>query len=146
MMDDHDGELASFAADREKSAEHEEYLRNREAVLAASGHRDVTPLRVIGWVAYALAVVVFILFIVQLDVSSDPNGAAPLLLPIIAICLCTVGLWCALGPVLWESRSRGRRARNVVIAIVVNAIVAPLLVPLIVSVGSLIADLIGNLT
>jgi hypothetical protein len=132
-------------SDADSDADRAEYLRRREAVLAKGGHRDAGPLRIIGWVAYALAVVVFVLFMIQLGLSSDPNGPAPLLLPIVTICLCSAGLWCSLGSVISETRSSGRRARNLVIAIVANAILAPLLVPVLVSVGSLIADLVSNL-
>jgi threonine/homoserine/homoserine lactone efflux protein len=145
MIDDANGELAELDGDRDKAdAEREEYLRRQQQVRAQSTKSTWTPLRVVGWVAYAVALGFFVAFIVQVLNESDPNAGASLVLPTVAIAFCVIGLWCALGPVLAESRSRGRRIRNLIIAAVATVVVGGLLVPVIASFGGLIADLLSN--
>jgi hypothetical protein len=90
--------------------------------------RRVTPLKIVGWVAYLVAAVIFVLFVL-LWIRGDISKSQQLYpLPGVASGFLIVGVWTVLGPALYRSRTTATRAGKYVLAVLVTIIFYPLIV------------------
>jgi hypothetical protein len=144
-MSDQQSQFDAVNRQRENATAREDYLRRQQSNRTPPPRRQVSPFRIIGWLAYGAAVLVFVAFVAQMLMSADPNGPAAPQLPIAIVACCAVGLWCAIGPIFWESPTVARRVRNFVIAGLFTVIVYPLLVALVIELAGVTAALVSGL-
>jgi hypothetical protein len=122
-------------------------LRNTLSVMpddraAAPAVRRSTLLRVVGWVAYLITIVLVALFVI-LSIRGDiPKGQELYPLPGIASVFLIVGVWTVLGPALYRSRSTATRAGKYVIAAILTIVFYPIVVTGVSSLAAWIVSLI----
>jgi hypothetical protein len=122
-------------------------IRNTLSVMpddlaAAPATRRGTLLRIVGWVAYAITLVLFALFVI-LSIRGDvPKGQELYPLPGITSVFLIVGVWTVLGPALYRSRSTATRAGKYVIAAILTVVFYPLVVTGVSSLAAWIVSLI----
>ncbi len=122
-------------------------LRNTLSVMpddraAAPAARRSTLLRVVGWVAYLITIVLVVLFVI-LSIRGDiPKGQQLYPLPGIASVFLILGVWTVLGPALYRSRSTATRAGKYVIAGILTIVFYPIVVTGVSSLAAWIVSLI----
>jgi len=122
-------------------------IRNTLSVMpddlaAAAATRRGTLLKIVGWVAYGITLVLFALFVI-LSIRGDiPKGQELYPLPGIASVFLIVGVWTVLGPALYRSRSTATRAGKYVIAAILTVVFYPLVVTGVSSLAAWIVSLI----
>jgi 4-amino-4-deoxy-L-arabinose transferase-like glycosyltransferase len=93
--------------------------------------RRVTPLKIAGWVAYLVAIVLVVVFIVESIGGTIPKSQQLYPLPGVAAVFLVLGIWSVLATVLWKSRSTATRVGKYILAVLVTIIVYPLLVTIV---------------
>ena len=109
---------------------------------AAPAARRSTLLKVVGWVAYAITIALFVLFVILWTRNDIPKGDELYPLPGIASVFLIVGVWTVLGPALYRSRSTATRAGKYVIAVILTIVFYPLVVTGVSSLAAWIVSLI----
>ncbi len=104
-------------------------MPDERAVAAAP--RRITPLRVVGWAAYLVALVLFVVFVVMWIRGDVATNQQLYPIPGIAAGFLVIGIWTALGPALYKSRSTATRVGKYVLAVVVSVGVFPTLVTIV---------------
>jgi hypothetical protein len=99
-------------------------------------------LRIVGWVAYAIAVALFVVFVVLWIRGDISRGQQLYPLPGFATGFLIVGIWTALGPRLYRSHSTATRAGKYVAAVVVTVIIYPAFVTAVATVAEYIVSLV----
>ena len=95
---------------------------------AAVPQRRLTWLNVVGWVSYLIAVAVLVVFVL-LWIHGDISKAQQLYpLPGLASGFLIVGIWTALGPALYGSRTTASRAGKYVVAVLLTVLFYPVVV------------------
>jgi hypothetical protein len=90
--------------------------------------RRATPLKIVGWVAYLVALVILVVFVLESIHGSIPTSQQLYPLPGLAAAFVVIGVWSVLGPFLYASRSTATRAGKYVLAALATVILFPLLV------------------
>jgi magnesium-transporting ATPase (P-type) len=103
--------------------------------------RRVTVLRIVGWAAYLVAIVLFVVFIVESIGGNVPTSQQFYPIPGVATVFLIVGIWSTLATVLWNSRSTATRVGKYIVAVLVTIIVYPLLVTILSDVASWLVSL-----
>ena len=105
-------------------------LRNTLAVMpdVPAQSRRVTPLKVVGWVAYFLTLAVLAWFIILWIHNDVPKTDQLYPLPGIASALLIVGLWTIIGPALYKSRSTATRVGKYVLGVLLSILFYPIVV------------------
>jgi hypothetical protein len=85
-------------------------------------------LRTVGWVAYIATLVAIAVFVVLSVQGLIPKTQQLYPLPGVIAGLLIIGLWTAIGPALYKSRSTATRVGKYVLAILVTIVVFPLVV------------------
>ena len=93
--------------------------------------RRVTPLKVVGWVAYLVAIVLVVVFIVESINGKIPASQLLYPLPGAATVFLVIGIWSILATALWKSRSTATRTGKYILAVLVTIVVYPLLVTIV---------------
>jgi predicted anti-sigma-YlaC factor YlaD len=104
-------------------------MPDERAVAAAP--RRITPLRVVGWAAYLVALVLFVVFVVMWIRGDVATNQQLYPIPGIAAGFLVIGIWTALGPALYKSRSTATLVGKYVLAVVVSVGVFPTLVTIV---------------
>jgi hypothetical protein len=93
--------------------------------------RRVTPLKIVGWGAYLVAIVLVVIFIVESINGNISSGQQLYPLPGVATVFLVIGIWSTLATALWKSRSTATRAGKYILAVLVAIVVYPLLVTIV---------------
>ena len=104
--------------------------------------RRVTPLKVVGWVAYLLTLAVLVWFIVLWIHNDIPKTAQLYPLPGLASLLLIIGLWTIIGPALYKSRSTATRAGKYAIGVLLSILFYPIVVTGLSSIAAWIVSLV----
>jgi hypothetical protein len=104
--------------------------------------RRWTPLKIVGWVAYLITLVLFALFVILWIRGDIPKGQELYPLPGIASVFLIVGVWTVLGPALYSSRSAATRAGKYVMAAILTVVFYPVIVTGVSSLAAWIVSLI----
>jgi hypothetical protein len=111
------------------------------ALLPAESIRKPAWLRILGWITFAVALALFVVFVV-LWVRGDISRAQQLYpLPGLATGFLIIGIWTALGPWLYRSRSTAARAGKYVLAGVITIGIYPAAVTLVGALAEYIVSL-----
>jgi len=123
-----DDRAASEAARRKKAAARQVPRQAAKNSPTTEPARRVTPLKIVGWAAYLVAIVLVVVFIVESINGNIPTSQQLYPIPGAAAALLVIGIWSTLATVLWKSRSTATRAGKYILAVLVTIIVYPLLV------------------
>jgi threonine/homoserine/homoserine lactone efflux protein len=146
-MSDHDGQLAAAAKAKRGAELREAYLRNQQAVAAAPSARRRGALRRVLVIAAALiTLALFVATVVSYYLNPQEEGPTDATLPTAVSVSFMATVWVIVGPYLVVSPSIGARVRNVAIAAVLSVVLALFGIAIFVDLGSLVADLVYNLS
>jgi hypothetical protein len=109
--------------------------------VASPVHRALW-LRIVGWVAYTIALALFVVFVVLWIRGDISKGEQLYPLPGFATGFLIIGIWTVLGPWLYKSRSTATRVGKYVLAVVVSVGIFPTAVTLVSAVAGWIVSLI----
>jgi cytochrome bd-type quinol oxidase subunit 2 len=126
----------------------EAYLQNQHAVATAgtNANRQRNPLRIAALVAGVVAVALLVATVVSYYGNPQEEGSTDIDLPTATSFFALGALLLTVLPFLIEERSIAARIRNVIIAAVIAFVLALLGIAVFISVGSLIADLLYNVS
>ncbi len=109
---------------------------------AAPAARRSTLLRVVGWVAYAITLALFALFVILWTRGDVPKAQELYPLPGIVSVFLIAGVWTVLGPALYRSRSTATQVGKYVIAVILTVVFYPIVVTGVSSLAAWIVSLI----
>jgi hypothetical protein len=135
-------------ADDKASSAREAYLRNQQAVASSTplDHRQWTPLRIAALVAGVVALALYIATVVSYYNNPQEQGSTDIDLPTATSFAAVATVLLLVLPFLIESRTIAARIRNTVLASVLAFGLALICIAVFVELGSLVADLIYNLS
>jgi hypothetical protein len=135
-------------ADDKASSAREAYLRNQQAVATSTplDHRHWTPLRIAVLVAGVVALALYIATVVSYYNNPQEQGSTDIDLPTATSFAAVATVLLLVLPFLIESRTIAARIRNTVLASVLAFGLALICIAVFVELGSLVADLIYNLS
>jgi len=102
-----------------------------EPAVAVEPVRKPAWLRIVGWIAFAVALVLFVVFVVLWVRGDIPRSQQSYPLPGLATGFLIIGIWTALGPWLYRSRSTATRVGKYVLAGVFTIVIYPAVVAIV---------------
>jgi hypothetical protein len=136
-----DERAASEAARRKKAAARRTPTSGAKTPDAPGATRRISVVKVAGWVAYLVALVLLVIFVVESIGGHVQKSQQLYPIPGIATIFIVLGIWSVLVTVLWNSRSTATRVGKYVLAVLVTVVVFPLLVTIVSGVAEYIIAL-----